>query len=318
MQRICKHCQQTFEITNDDLAFYEKLSPTIGGKKLSIPPPTLCPRCRQRRRMSFRNERHLYRRRCDVTGKEIISVFSPENPHKVCDKDHWYSDAFDALRYGRPYDFETPFFAQFQKLAMEIPLPSLRIELSENCDFNIDMRSCANCYLCSRTHLSQSMLYTYRGTKSHDCCDCIQVRERAFLYECVECHTCQASRFLFFCMDCSSSAFLLDCRNCTDCFMCCNLRGKRHCFLNEQLTKEAYEAKLREFDFGSRKMVKLAQTMYRDIRRRAIRRALMITKCEDVSGDNLTECKRCYSLSHDIGHIRMLEEAEDSRNVFLE
>ncbi|MBI3618605.1 flavodoxin family protein [Candidatus Peregrinibacteria bacterium] len=25
-----------------------------------------------------------------------------------------------------------------------------------------------------------------------------------------------------------------------------------------------------------------------------------------------------YSLSHDIGHIRMLEEAEDSRNVFLE
>ncbi len=293
MEKTCPHCQSNFDVTDGDLLFYEKVSPVVGTKKQMIPPPTLCPACRQKRRMSFRNERHLYRRRCDVTGKDIISVFSPENPHKVCEKNHWYSDAFDALAYGRPYDFGKPFFEQFKSLVMDIPLPSLRVELSENCEFNIDMRECKDCYMCSRTHLSQNMMYTYRGNTSNDCIDCMQVTKCAHLYECVECQQCQDSRYLFFCIECASSAFLLDCRGCVDCFMCCNLRNKRYCFLNEQLTKEQYQAKLKEFDFGSWKMVQVARKMYGSIRKKAIRRGLMITNCENVSGDNLTNCKNC-------------------------
>lgn len=294
MQKTCAQCGSAFEISPGDLAFYDKLSPVFDGKKSLIPPPTLCPECRQRRRMSFRNERHLYRRKCDVTGKDIISVFPPDSPYKVCDKDHWYSEKFDPLTYGRPYDFSVPFFEQFKKLSLEVPLASLRVELSENCDFNSDMRECSNCYLCARTHLSQNMLYTYRGSKSNDCADCMQVTDCSFLYECVECVNCQDSRYLFFCSDCATSAFLLDCRNCLDCFMCCNLRKKRYCFLNEQLTKEEYEKKLKEFDFGSRRMVEVAQKMYAGIRRKAIRRNLMIVGCEDSSGDNLFNCKNCH------------------------
>ena len=294
MQSLCRICAKTFDVLENDLKFYDKVSPIFDGKKFTIPPPTLCPVCRQQRRMSFRNESHLYRRKCDITGKEIISVFSPENPHKVCEKTHWYSDAFDATMYGRPYDPSESFFAQFQKLVMDTPLPSLRVELSENCDFNNDMRACKDCYMCVRTHTSQNMLNTYRGNTSNDCADCMQVTKCAYLYECVECLQCQDSRYLFYCIDCSSSAFLLDCRNCTDCFMCCNLRSKRFCFLNEQLTKEQYEKKLAEFDFGSWKMVQVAQKMYLGIRKKAIRRALMITNCENSTGDNLTNCKNCH------------------------
>lgn len=295
MQKSCRHCRSSFEVTDDDLALLEKISPSFNGKKELIPAPTLCPECRQQRRMSFRNERHLYRRRCDVTGKDIISVLSPNNPHKVCEKNHWYSDMFDALSYGRPYDFGTPFFTQFKQLVMETPLPSLRVELSENCEFNNDMRECKDCYMCARTHRSQNLMYSYRGNTSNDCVDCMQVTKCAYLYECVECQQCQDSRYLFFCIECSSSAFLLDCRSCSNCFMCCNLRNKRYCFLNEQLTREQYEAKLKGFDFGSWKMVQLAQKMYRDIRKKAIRRNLMITNCENVTGDNLTNCKNCIA-----------------------
>ncbi|MBI5793984.1 hypothetical protein HZA87_02765 [Candidatus Uhrbacteria bacterium] len=294
MLRHCRHCQSEFEVTDDDLALLEKLSPAFGEKKELIPPPLLCPNCRQQRRMSFRNERHLYRRKCDVTGKDIVSVFSPDNPYKVCEKNHWYSDAFDALSYGREYEAGVPFFAQFQKLALETPLPSLRIENSENCEFNNDLSDSKDCYMCARTHQCQDMLYTYRGNTSNDCADCMQVTKCAYLYECVECQQCQDSRYLFFCTECSSSAFLLDCRSCTDCFMCCNLRNKHHCFLNEQLTKEQYEAKLKEFDFGSAKMVQLAQRMYLDIRKKAIRRALLINNCENCTGDNLSGCKNCF------------------------
>jgi hypothetical protein len=73
--KICKHCQSSFEITDKDLELYDKISPSFpspdslvsGLKKIQIPSPTLCPDCRQQRRLSFRNERNLYRRKCDAT-----------------------------------------------------------------------------------------------------------------------------------------------------------------------------------------------------------------------------------------------------------
>lgn len=259
--------------------------------------------------MSFRNERHLYKRKCDVTGQDIVSVFSPDSPFKVCEKDHWYSDAFDPFAYGRPYDFSVPFFEQMKRLLLDIPLPSLRVELSENCAYNSDMRECSNCYLCARTHQCQNMLYTYRGNKSNDCADCTQVTKSSFLYECTECVNCQDSRFLFFCTNCATSAFLLDCHSCMDCFMCCNLRNKRFCFLNEQLTKEAYEAKLREFNCGSRRMVELAEKMYADIRRKAVRRSLLNVSCDGCTGDNLIGCKNCFQCFG-------LQESVDCRYVW--
>ncbi|MBU0627024.1 hypothetical protein KKG31_00015 [Patescibacteria group bacterium] len=49
------------------MEFYSKVSPIIAGKKYLIPAPTLCPDCRQQRRISFRNERSLYKRKCDLT-----------------------------------------------------------------------------------------------------------------------------------------------------------------------------------------------------------------------------------------------------------
>lgn len=293
MQKTCRLCRTIFEISSDDLALLGKLSPEVGGKRLDLPPPTLCPECRQQRRMSFRNERHLYRRKCDVTGKDIISIFPSDSPYTVCDKEHWYSEKFDPLVYGRDYDFSKSFFEQFKALTLKVPLSSLRVELSENCDFNNDMRECKDCYLCSRTHGSQNLLYCYRGNKSSDCVDCTQVTECTHLYGCVECVKCQDSKYLFFSNGCATSAFLLDCRNCLDCFMCCNLRNKQFCFLNEQLTKEEYEAKLKEFDFGSRRMVELAKTMYADIRKKALRPNLHIINCENVSGDNLVQSKNC-------------------------
>ncbi|MBT3835546.1 hypothetical protein HOF56_04865 [Candidatus Peribacteria bacterium] len=289
----CKNCGTEFEITNEDLAFLDKLSPVFNGEKKLLPPPTECPPCRQMRRMSFRNERMLHERKCDVTGKDIISVHASDSPFTICEKNHWYSDKFDPLVYGRKYDFSRPFFDQFADLERSMPLPSLRVEKSENCEYNNDVRDCNNCYICARTHMSQNLLYTYRGNKSSDSVDCMQITKCESLYECTECVSCYNSKYLFFCSECSDSAFLLDCRNCTNCFMCTNLRNKKYYFLNEKLTKEKYEEKLVEFDFGSHHMVRKAYKMYADIRKKTIGRDLMIINSENCSGDNLFECKNC-------------------------
>src|SRR3989304_5531969 len=112
MQKICAVSGKPFEITQEDIAFYEKVG---------VPLPTLCPEERQRRRLAFRNERKLYHRKCDFTGKEIISTYSPEKPYKVYDNDIWYSNKWNPLDYGRDFDFSRPFFQQFNELLIVVP-----------------------------------------------------------------------------------------------------------------------------------------------------------------------------------------------------
>ena len=309
MVNSCNSCGNQFEVSQEDLALLDKFAPVHKSKKYSIPSPVDCPDCRQIRRMSFRNEQKLYHRTCDITGKTIISIFSPDSPYKVCDKEVWYSDQFEAKEYGQNYDFDKPFFEQFKQLSLRVPFPSLRNELSENCDFNSDMGRCRNCYMCARTHESENIIYTYRGSKSNNCTDCLQISKCQYLYECIECVDCYDSKYLFFCSGCGNSAFLMDCRNCLDCFMCSNLRNKSHCFMNEQLSPEEYRKKMADFDFGSFAHVKRAYEMFEELKKKAIRRNLMIINAEGCTGDNLFNCKNCYSCFS-------VQESQDGRYLW--
>ena len=111
--RTCTHCASAFDITDVDQTFLEKLPPTIAGLKISLPFPTHCPKCRKMRRYAWRNEKNIYKRKCDATGKEIISLFSPDAPCPVYESVYWYSDAWDARKYARDFDFSKSFFEQW-------------------------------------------------------------------------------------------------------------------------------------------------------------------------------------------------------------
>ena len=120
-RKTCTVSGQPFAIFQSDLDFYTKISPTFAGQKFSIPTPTLCPEERQRRRLAFRNERKLYRRTCDFSGKEIITIYSPEKPYKVFDQKVRWSDLRDPMDYGRDFDFTKSFTEQFHELMREVP-----------------------------------------------------------------------------------------------------------------------------------------------------------------------------------------------------
>ena len=112
-------------MTDKDLEFYDKISPVFSGKKYSIPSPSLCPDERQRRRLCFRNERYLYTRTCDATGKKIISNFGPHTVCPVFTREHWISDGYDPSSYGRVFDFSRTFFDQFGDFIKTVPQPHL-------------------------------------------------------------------------------------------------------------------------------------------------------------------------------------------------
>ena len=297
----CQNCKKEFTIQPEDFAFYGKIK---------VPPPSWCPECRQMRRMSFRNERTLYRRKCDKTGKDIISIYSPDSPHKVFDHAFWFSDQFDPMEYSQEYDLSRPFFEQMREFMLQMPWPSLRIEYCENCDYNNDIGRSKDCYLCARTHQSTNALYGYRINKSRDCVDCMQVFEGSeFLYECIECIACRHSSFLSSCENCVYSNFLTNCKNCLSCFMSTNLRNKQYVFKNEQLTKEEYAKRVKDFNSGSYLEKEKALAEFKKICEKNVNKNLSISNSINVSGDNIVSSKNVFMCFG-------VKDCEDSRYIW--
>ncbi len=281
----CKNCGNNFTVEAADFAFYAKLD---------VPPPTLCRECRQMRRMSFRNERTLYKRKSDKSGKDIISIFPPESPFKVYEHDYWY-DQFNPMDYGRDFNFSRSFFEQFKEFMLDIPWPSLRIEGSENSEYNNDVGKSKDLYLCARTHSCANVLYSYRANASRDCVDCMQVfKSSEFLYECVECITCTNSNYLYFSENCANSSMLWNCKNCVDCFMCSNLRNKQYCIKNVEVGREEYNKKMAEYNSASfiEKENKLREFEFLHVG--AIRKNLNIINSVNSTGDNIFNSKNTY------------------------
>ncbi len=285
MEKICLQCNTKFQITENDNSFY---------RRISVPPPTFCPDCRCARRMVHRNERNLFRRKCDITGKNIISIYREDCPYTICDKDYYFSDLFDPFAYGKNYNPNKKFFEQFYEFAKKVPMSSLFVQTSNNCEYNQDMSNSDNCYLCSRTHDSQNMFYMYRGNKSSNCMDSFQAVEASeFLYECVNVANSSNSQFLHSCEKCSDSAFLYNCVGCVDCFMCTDQRGKQCYYKNQQYSREEYKKILDSYNLSTYEGQQKALKEFEDFMKKFPRKNLTIIRSDNVSGDGIFDSKDC-------------------------
>lgn len=283
--RTCKHCQKPFEIADRDQKFYEKME---------VPAPTLCPSCRLQRRFAWRMERNLYFRTCDLSGKKIMSVVSPESPFKAFRIDEWYSDQWNGLLFGRPFDFNRPFFEQFNELLKQVPLLACNVVGCQNCEFVNQVGWSKDCYLIIEADYNESCMYSYRIFYSKTCIDCTEIFKCERCYECIDCTSCFNVKFSQLSRQCSDSAFLYDCRGCMSCFGCVGLRQKKYCFFNEQLSKEEYERRTAPFDFSNPEHVKLAMERFEKLKLAYPRKAYIGEMNENVSGNYVYESKDCH------------------------
>ena len=256
--RTCRACQSPYPITDRDIEFYTKVSPTFNGKKEFIPPPTLCPDCRQQRRLAFRNERKLYRRTCDLTGQSILSLYSPDKSLKVYDQKAWQSDAWSAFDYSRDFDFSRTFMEQYGELYRAIPHANLmnpKINTLENAEYNNYIDNAKNAYLNFGGSYIQDSSYTTGSIHLTNCLDIWWSTTLTRSYECVnsgngfECFFVRHSDGNTFCSFCE------DCIKCSHCLFCVGLRNQQYCIMNQQHTKEEYEEKIKSFSFRSLPML---------------------------------------------------------------
>lgn len=299
---ICQNCKNKFVIESDDFAFYERIK---------VPPPTFCFECRNTRRLAFRNELNLYKRKCGAPGhsEEILSIYSPDKNLVVYDQKFWWSDGWDPMQYGRNYDFSKPFFEQYLELRNQFPLMSVSNSNATNSDYCNVADQSKDCYLISGSFTCERTFYSNRVGYIKDSSDLYVAHRNELCYDSSHISDCYRVLFSRNCVACSDSWFLYDCRNCQDCFGCTNLRSKSHCVFNEQYTKEGYAEKLKGLNIGSFKEIERNRELFKERYNKAIHKFANILKSADVTGDNIENVKNC-KFAFDIA-----DNVEDSKYI---
>ncbi|MFH0770552.1 MAG: hypothetical protein V1926_04200 [Candidatus Peregrinibacteria bacterium] len=244
MQQTCHNpwCKQSFDVTAEDFAFYEKVSPVFSGKKELILPPKLCPDCRQQRRWALRNEHVLYRRNCDYSGKPMISLFPADSPYIVYSQESYRNGAWDGLSAGHTFDFSLPFFDQFHSLLLAVPHRGLQQdETNVNCDFTTYGGGNKNCYMTAACMYCEDVYYSTRCAMTKDSVDCFLCVRGELLYECIYCIQCYNLLYSKDCYNCRDSLLLDHCHNCSHCIACTNLRNKEYHIYNKPVPPEEFE-----------------------------------------------------------------------------
>ncbi|MBI5220715.1 MAG: hypothetical protein HY978_02685 [Candidatus Liptonbacteria bacterium] len=242
--RTCQNCKSQFTIEPADFDFY---------RKIDVPPPTWCPECRYMRRLSFFNERVLYKRKCDLCSKNIIAMYPADSDLTVYCNSCWWSDAWDPLSFGRKYDPTRTFFAQFRELVRAVPRVCLEVNYPTliNSDYINHSATSKNCYLIFTADYCENVLYSSILANDKDSMDCIMLGESELCYGNINIGKCYTTHFSEDSNSCRDCYFVKDCTGCDNCFGCMGLRNKRYHIFNQRYEKKEYEKKIKEFHLNT-------------------------------------------------------------------
>ncbi len=240
--KICQNCKNDFIIFPEDFDFY---------KKIDVPPPTFCWKCRFQRRVACRNERKPFWNTSAKTGKRILSLYPPESGVTIYDDDEWKTDDWDALSYGVDYDFSKPFFQQIHELALKVPRPSRSNEDNVNSDYSVNTGWSKNCYLVSNSTGAEDSAYSNAIDYCKSCFDDSHIEKCERCYGSFWIFNSHRAHFTTRSMDNASVWFCFGSKGLTDCFGCVNLMNKSHHIFNQPYSKEEYERRIKEMKLNT-------------------------------------------------------------------
>ncbi|MFA6528662.1 MAG: hypothetical protein WCT46_03925 [Candidatus Gracilibacteria bacterium] len=310
--KICRVCNQSFEIDDVDQAYYAKRQ---------VPLPTLCPKDRLKKRLVFRNERKLYQRNCATTNKPIISNVRPEAPFPVIHVDEWHKQKHEVPCLEK-FDFARPFFDQYAELW---PKPTRMHKASagneENSEYSNHCGNCRNCYFIFNSEFDEDCMYLKFGDKCRDCVDCTNIIDSELCYECVNVKNCYNLKFSDDCDTCSDSAFLRNCRGVKNSMFCYGIDHKEFCLFNEQLTREEYKKRTAEFSLNSFANVERCMQGWDGWSNKWPKIRHVILNSENCTGESVFNSKNardCYNVTklEDCRYMMNSADIKDSYDIF--
>lgn len=295
MQKTCTQCQASFEVADEDLAFYERVSPVIGDRTFPVPPPTLCPNCRQQRRLAFANRSNLYKRTSSFTGNELISIYSADKDVVVYENEVWWSDDWDPLEFGRDVDLTQPIMPQIMKVFREVPVMALMNDQNENCPYVNTTGWAKNCHLCYGADHSEDCHYGEAIYYSKNTLDTLLCETMEHCYECTDCQKCYNLQFGLNCQNCSDSKFLYDCIGCKNCFGCAGLRQQEYHYFNQKMTREEYEQAIATHLPLTKDTIAKMYAQLEELKITRPQKYIVGTNNENVTGDYISNSRNCIS-----------------------
>lgn len=308
----CKKCKSDFTVALEDRKLHEKLG---------VPAPTLCPECRLKRRLAWRNDRKFYKRKCDKTGKEFVSIYGHEKPYTIYHPDAWYGENWDPMAYGRPFDFKRLFFEQFAELQRAVPRIGIDIVNCQNsyyCNYCGDNK---NCYLDIAGEANEDCYFNLFTKYSKDCVDCTFTYHSTLCYETIQAYNAYNLNYSMYCDDTADSSFCFDLKGSRNCLFCSNLRQKEYSIFNQAYSKNEFEKKLKQWDLGYYSKREEALKKWREFRQKnTLYRHSYLLNCENCSGDNLKNCKNTlYSFNatncEDCKYLYDVLDAKDCQDL---
>jgi len=285
----CQNCKNDFTIEPDDFSFYEKMGIDI---------PKSCPDCRAQIRLSFRNERVFYKRKCDKCGKDVVSMYSPNKQFKIWCYDCWFADDWGGEDFGLDYDPSKPFFEQFEKLWKNVPKVSLIYVRSPGSEYTNISADNKNCYFIIESSNNEDSIHSYWIQECRDVVDTSFASKCELTYESDDCYNSYKLLYSKGCHDCTTSYFLTDCKGCTDCIGCINLRNKTHYIFNESYSKDEYEEIKNNLALNTYEGVKNFREKYKDFLKDKSRKFAEIIQAVNSTGTYMKNVKNCKSCFH--------------------
>jgi len=299
----CQNCKQEFVIEPDDFAFYEKMK---------VPAPVNCPRCRFQWRALWRNEMHLYNRKCALCGKSILAMYHSESSYMVYCQDCWLSDKWDPTDYAMDYDPKKPFFEQMGELLRRVPKAGIFVNndvgLTVNSEYANFGGGLKDCYLVFNSGPDENCAYSRGIAHCKDVFDCYYSNKTEGSYEIINTHNSANVAFAQNTNDCVNCWYMYGCSGCQNCFGCVNLHFKSYYFLNQPLSKEDYNKKAEEIKGSYAKMQAFKKEFEKLVLENPHRENNNL-KNSKSSGDYIFNSKNCND-SYEVSFC------EDSRYLF--
>ena len=303
-KRQCQKCKSEFTLDSDDFGFY---------KKMSVPPPKICPDCRFKMKAVWRNEMSLYSgRKCGMCGKNILSMYNPKSLYNTFCHECFFSDSWNPKDFAQDYIKDKPFFEQLNDLFHKVPKSTTFISSGDRPSVNSEYANMAggmkNCYLVFNGGIGEELMYC-RGVRNARETNDSYFAE--FVERCYESINIFKSNGLIFSRntaDSMDSVFILNCSGLNNCFGCVNLKNKSYHFFNEPLSREEYLKRIGDIMGSYSKMLEF-QKQFDEFSLKFPRRENNNLKTVNSVGDFLFECKNTKNSFEAMG-------TENSNNIF--
>ncbi len=244
LERTCIRTGTKFLVTAQEIAFY---------KQFDLPLPTVCPAERRKDREKWMSTPFYSQMPCEVCNKTTYFEYPETFGRRVYCRECRKKNDIKRTPAGVDY-IPGKFMEQYLALFQEYPIIGnlqhmeeqggggdltrcFECSYSKSCIECFDLSKCMNLVNCNGGIISAS-----------DSADLTQSSNCELCVELVGCNTCYMSHHLQDCSSCENCSYLDNCKRCKNCFGCSGLRDKQYYIFNKSVSKEEYEARLKEFN----------------------------------------------------------------------